>query len=65
MGLLDRGARGRRVEKALYEWLNKTEEVETYVCKMLDGEIPKKDLIKINSEIKEKFRYLEDVIKIY
>lgn len=55
----------KQLEKALYNWLNKTEDVETAVCKLLDGEISKKDLIKVNSDIKQKFKYLENKIKEY
>lgn len=65
MGSLDKTERARRVEKALYEWLNETEQVEEQVCKMLDGDISKKDLISLNSRIKAKFRHLEDLIKVY
>lgn len=65
MGSLDKTERARRVEKALYEWLNETEQVEEQVCKMLDGDISKKDLISLNSGIKAKFRHLEDLIKVY
>ena len=65
MKLLEKKKRGEKIEKALYEWLNATEEVELQICKMLDGDIPKKDLIPINSKIKAKFRRLEDLIKEY
>lgn len=65
MGSLNKTERARRVEKALYEWLNETEQVEEQVCKMLDGDISKKDLISLNSRIKAKFRHLEDLIKVY
>lgn len=65
MGILDKKTKGKKIEKALYEWLNLTEEVEAEICKMLDGEILKRDLMKINHEVKVKFRYLEDLIKTY
>ena len=44
MGVLDKKTKAKKIEKALYEWLNLTEEVEVEICKMLDGEILKKDL---------------------
>ena len=55
----------KKLEKALYGWLNTTEKVETAVCKLLDGEIDKEKLIKINASIKRKFRDLEKMIKEY
>jgi hypothetical protein len=55
----------KQLERALYNWLNRTEDVETAICKLLDGKISKKDLIKVNSDIKQKFKYLENKIKEY
>lgn len=53
------------LERALYNWLNKTEKFEDAVCKMIDKEKSKRELVKIAAEVKTKFRYLEDIIKMY
>ena len=65
MGVKNKADKAKKIEKALYEWLNLTEKVELEICKLLDGEISKKDLILINHEVKVKFRYIEDLIKTY
>ena len=65
MGVKSKLEKGQKIEKTLYEWLNLTEKVELEICKLLDGEISKKDLILINHDVKAKFRYLEDLIKTY
>lgn len=54
-----------RLEKALYNWINETEKFETAVCRLIDSEKPKKELMKIANNVKKKFRYLEDTIKFY
>ncbi len=54
-----------KLEKALYSWLNETEKFENAVCELEDKKKSKRDLIKIASEVKMKFRYLEDIIKFY
>lgn len=53
------------LERALYSWISETEKFETAVCRLIDKEKSKRDLIKIASKVKAKFRYLEDVIKFY
>lgn len=65
MGVKSKTDKAKKIEKALYEWLNLTEKVELEICKLLDGEISKKDLLIINHEVKVKFRYIEDLIKTY
>lgn len=54
-----------KLEKALYSWLSETEKFETAVCRLIDKEKTKRELIKTASEVKSKFRYLEDIIKVY
>jgi hypothetical protein len=65
MGIKSKLEKSQKIETTLYEWLNLTEKVELEICKLLDGEISKKDLIKINHEVKVKFRFLESLIKAY
>ena len=57
--------KGNRIEKALFSWLNKTTEFEAAVCKMVDGELHKKELIRMSGDVKQAFRHLEDLIKKY
>lgn len=54
-----------RIEKALYDWLNLTEQFESKVCDLIDEKTYKRELIKSANEIKVKFRKLEDLIKVY
>ena len=54
-----------KLEKSLYSWLNETEKFENAVCKMIDKEKSKRELVKIAAEVKMKFRHLEDIIKMY
>lgn len=54
-----------RLEKALYNWISETEKFESAVCELEDKKKSKRDLIKIASEVKRRFRYLEDIIKVY
>lgn len=54
-----------KLEKSLYSWISETENFETAVCKLIDKEKSKRDLIKIADKVKRKFRYLEDTIKFY
>ena len=65
MGSLDKELRGKRLEKALYDWLNETEIAEKEICKLIDGEIGKRDLMEINKSVKVKFRKIEDLIKVF
>lgn len=62
---MEKEIKEEQLERALYNWLNKTEELETAICKLLDGEIKKKDLktLKLNLEIK--YKVLEDLIELY
>jgi hypothetical protein len=57
--------KGNRIEKALFTWLNKTTEFEAAVCKMVDEELHKRDLIRMSGDVKQAFRYLENLIKKY
>lgn len=54
-----------KLEKALYGWLSETEKFESAVCQLEDKKKTKRELIKTASEVKRKFRYLEDTIKVY
>lgn len=54
-----------KLEKALYEWIDETEKFETAVCRLIDSEKPKRELMKIADNVKKKFRYLEDRLKFY
>ena len=53
------------LERVLYNQISETEKFENAVCGLADKKKSKEDLIKIASEVKRKFRYLEDVIKFY
>lgn len=54
-----------KLEKTLYNWLNETETFENAVCDLIDKKKTKRDLIKISDKVKGRFRYLEDIIKLY
>lgn len=54
-----------KLEKALYSWLSETEKFENAVCQLEDKKKTKRELIKTASNVKSKFRYLEDIIKVY
>ncbi len=54
-----------KLEKVLYSWISETEKFETDVCQLIDKEKSKRDLIKIASQVKKKFRHLENTIKFY
>lgn len=54
-----------KLEKALYSWTNEVEKFETAVYEVIDEKKPKRELNRIASEVKKKFRYLEDRLKFY
>lgn len=54
-----------KLEKVLYSWINETEKFETAVCRLIDKEKSKRELIKVADKVKRKFRYLENTIKFY
>ena len=58
-------AKEEKLEKALYNWLSETEKFENAVCALEDKTISKRELMKTADKVKQKFRYLEDMIRFY
>lgn len=53
------------LEKALYDYLNEQDKLETAVLNLIDNETGKKEIMQIDSKIKQLRTRLNNLIKTY